>query len=48
MLNTYFCDINGLFPFNFGYIAEIENLAVSTFFLPIFIDKIYSRVSYRN
>ena len=40
----------GNFPgdFNFGYVAKIENLTLSSFSLPIFIDKIFSRVSYRN
>ena len=47
-LNTYFCDKNGLLPFNFGYVAKIENLTLSSFFLPIFINNIFSRISYRN
>ena len=29
MVNTYFCDKNGLLPFNFGYQAKIENLTLS-------------------
>ena len=44
MLNTCFCDENGSLPFNFGYVAKIENLILSSFFLAIFIDKIFSRV----
>ena len=48
MLNTSFCDKNGLLPFNFGYVVKIESLILSSFFLPIFIDKIFSRVLYRN
>ena len=37
MLNTYFCDKNGLLPFNFGRIAKIENQT----FLPILMAKIF-------
>ena len=48
MWNTYFCDKNRLLPFNFGYVAKIKNLILSSFVLPIFIDKIFSRVSYQN
>ena len=48
MLNNYFFDKNGLLPFNFGYVAKIDNLTLSLFFPPIFIDKIFSRVSYQN
>ena len=48
MLNTYFCDKNGLLPFNFGYAAKIENLTLTSFFQPIFIDKIFSRISYQK
>ena len=44
MANTYFCDKNGFLPFNFDYIAKTE----SSFFLPIAIDKIFSRFSYGN
>ena len=24
MLNTYFCDKNGLFPFHFGYVVKMK------------------------
>ena len=33
MFNTYFCDKNGLLPFNFGFVAKIKNLLLSAFFL---------------
>ena len=46
MLNTYFCDKNGLHLINFGYVAKIENEPEAHFFLPIFIDKIFIRVLY--
>ena len=48
IFNTYFDDKNGLLPFNFCYVAKIKNLTFSSFFLPIFIDKIFSSVSYQN
>ena len=35
IINTYFCDKNGLLPFNFGYVAKIENLNLSSFTLPL-------------
>ena len=38
MLNTYFCDKNGLLPLNFGSIAKVENLTLSPFFLQIDTD----------
>ena len=47
-ITTKCFDKNGLFPFKFGYLAKIENLTLSSFFLPEFIDKSFSRVSYRN
>ena len=31
MLNNYFCDKNGLLPFDFGYVAKIENVILSSF-----------------
>ena len=32
MLNTYFCDKNGLLALNFGYVAKIQYLILSTLF----------------
>ena len=32
----FFCDENGLLPFNFGYIAKIENITLHTYSLMIF------------
>ena len=31
ILNIYFCDKNILLPLNFGYVAKMENLTLSTF-----------------
>ena len=48
VFNTYFYDKNGLLSFNFSDVGKIENLTLSYFFLPIFIDKVFNRGSYRN
>ena len=48
MLNTYFCDKNGLLPLNIGSVAKIENLTLSPFALQILTDKIFIWIVYRN
>ena len=49
ILNTKFCYKNGFLPFNYSYIALIQNLTLNPFFsLLISTDKIVSRVAYQK
>ena len=48
ILNTYYCDKNGLLPFNFGYIDKLENLTLCSFLLPVLIDNSFSNVSIKT